>query len=122
MLSIFESCESIIRINFEITAFSNDGSEFVSCSKDHRLIVWTDSEDCSSFKECFQCDMSMFDWKHTWASQFNDDDSKLMVSGVISEINGEIAIFSTGRRSHDKTSKHGQYQFLCRVINDPYDM
>ena len=64
----------------------------------------------------------MFDWKHTWASQFNEDDSKLMVSGVISEINGEIAIFSTGRRSHDKTSKHGQYQFLCRVINDPYDM
>ena len=35
---------------------------------------------------------------------------------------GEIAIFSTGRYSYDQTTKHGQYQFLCRVINDPYDM
>ena len=45
-----------------------------------------------------------------------------MVSGVVSHIHGEIAIFSTGRHSHDQTTKHGQYQFLCRVINDPYDM
>ena len=44
-------------------------------------------------------------WRHTWAAQFSPDDSKLMVSGVVSDISGEIAIFDTGRDSEAKLSK-----------------
>ena len=43
--------------------FCHDGSEFVSCSKDHRLIIWTDQDaQDGDFHECFDLDMSMFDW------------------------------------------------------------
>ena len=49
-----------------------------------------------------------------------------MVSGVVSDIRGEIAIFDTGRgsdsRPFTKSKKHGLYKILNRVVNDPYDM
>ena len=54
-------------------------------------------------------------WMHTWASQFNPGDTKLLVSGVVNEVGGEVAVFSTGRGTTE------QYEFLCRMVNDPYD-
>ena len=91
--------------------FSHDGRQLVSCSKDNRFIVWMSEKD-GKFQPRFVQDMEQYQWKHTWASQFNRDDTLLMVSGVISDVNGEIAIFRSG----------ANYSFLCRIINDPYDM
>ena len=93
--------------------FSHSGDQLVSCSKDNRFIVWTLNIDL--FSPHFVQDMTMYEWRHTWASQFNSTDSLLMVSGVVSEVNGEIAIFRTGRAKVDKG-----YSFLCRIINNPY--
>ena len=49
-----------------------------------------------------------------------------MVSGVVSDIRGEIAIFDTGRdsdsRPSGKSKQHGLYKILNRVVNNPYDM
>ena len=73
-----------------------------------------------------QANDSTFQWRHTWAAQFCPNDSKLMVSGVVSDIRGEIAIFDTGRYSESrpsrKSNQHGLYKILNRVVNDPYDM
>ena len=73
-----------------------------------------------------QANESTFQWRHTWAAQFCPNDSKLMVSGVVSDIRGEIAIFDTGRDSESRPSRkskqHGLYKILNRVVNDPYDM
>ena len=52
---------------------------------------------------------------HTWASQFNPGDTKLLVSGVVNDVGGEVAVFSTGRGTTER------YEFLCRMVNDPYD-
>ena len=43
------------------------------------MIIWTDqNEDTSSiagtFRMCYEMDMSDFDWQHTWASQYNEND------------------------------------------------
>ena len=107
--------------------FSNDGLEFASCSKDHNLIIWTDQENTDGiFQKCFQIDMkSNFGWEYTWASEYNEDDTKLLVSGVIDYEfgEGEIAIFNTGRASSDTKKTFGpRYQFLFKVTNYPYDM
>lgn len=40
-----------------------------------------------------------------------------MLAGVCSQIGGELAIFSTGRSDGSDI-----YTFLCRVVNDPYDV
>ena len=40
--------------------------------------------------------MGHYDWIHTWAAQYSPLDTKLMVGGVVDEMSGEIAIFSTG--------------------------
>jgi len=108
--------------------FSHDGSELVSCSKDRTFMVWTDEtdKDDGKFHCCYANDMSKYEWRHTWAAQFCPNDSKLMVSGVVSDIRGEIAIFDTGRYSESrpsrKSNQHGLYKILNRVVNDPYDM
>ena len=52
---------------------------------------------------------------HTWASQYNPSDTKLLVSGVVNAVGGEVAVFSTGRGTTER------YEFLCRMVNDPYD-
>ncbi len=62
-----------------------------------------------------------FNWMHTWAAQFSPRDTKLMVSGVVSDVGGEVVIFSTGR-AEDGDGNGGEYKFLCRLINDPYDV
>lgn len=68
-------------------------------------------------------DMSIIQWMHTWGSEYSPDDSKVLVAGVVGSLHGELAIFSTGRGSHDDetASSHGNYQLMCRVMNDPYD-
>ena len=43
--------------------------------------------------------MGHYDWIHTWAAQYSPLDTKLMVGGVVDEMSGEIAIFSTGAYS-----------------------
>ena len=47
---------------------------------------------------------STFQWLYPLAAQFCPNDSKLMVSGRLSEISGEIAIFDTGRDSQSRPS------------------
>ena len=96
--------------------FSHNAQQLVSCSKDNHFIVWMTSDD-QTFQPHFVQDMEEYRWKHTWASQFNLDDTLLMVSGVVSDVNGEIAIFRTGWGDEEM-----KYSFLCRIINDPYDM
>ena len=37
--------------------------------------------------------MTRYGWIYTWSTKFNNNDSLLMVSGVCTEVDGEIAIF-----------------------------
>lgn len=99
-------------------AFSHDGNDLVSCSKDHKIIIWQREKNGVHFKKHFLQDMGIYNWVHTWAAQFNSSDTRLMVAGVVDQISGEIAIFNTGR---DGSSSAG-YMFMCRVVNDPYDV
>ena len=59
--------------------------------------------------------MARCGWMHTWASQYNPSDTKLLVSGVVNAVGGEVAVFSTGRGTTER------YEFLCLMVNDPYD-
>lgn len=101
-------------------AFSHDGQDFASSSKDHQVNVFARNGDSGEYKTIFFKDMSMYNWCHTWAAQYSPNDTKLMVSGVVASIGGEVAIFSTGRTSGD--GKKSEYKMMCRVINDPYDI
>ena len=78
----------------------------------------------ASFTFCWD-NQSTFQWLHPLTAQFSTNDSKLLVSGVVSEIRGEIAIYDTGRESQSRPSResknHGNYRILNRVVNDPYD-
>ncbi len=95
-------------------SFSHDGRQIASCSKDNRVIVWNADE--TTYSCHFSRMMDGLMWKHTWAAQYSPDDALLMVAGVTSTIGGEVAVFETGR------DKGEQYVFLCRVVNDPYDV
>ena len=94
--------------------FSHDGKQISSCSKDHHILIWNGSEE-GHFTEHYRLDMAHYGWMHTWASQYNRSDTKLLVSGVVNSVGGEVAVFSTGRGTTEK------YEFLCRMVNDPYD-
>lgn len=95
--------------------FSHDGTEIVSCSKDHKIIVWKQANGIFSLH--FSQDMFGYNWLHTWAAQFNESDTRLMVAGVVDQVSGEIAIFATGR-----DGPNTEYSLICRVVNDPYDV
>lgn len=94
--------------------------------------------------EAFFFDMALYDWSQTWISQFSPDDTKLMVAGAVDWGEGELAIYSTGNTTPNALirvavlGKHcssfqlamcfagrgtteQQYQYLCRVRNDPCD-
>ena len=96
-------------------AFSNDGMEFVSCSKDQSFIVWKKkTEDlCTKFECHHQQDMAVYNWLQTYSSQYSPSDTKLLVSGVSNEGGGEIAIFLKG---------NNRYSLTHRVRNDPFDL
>ena len=96
-------------------AFSHDGKQISSCSKDHYVIIWNHRYEDGSFSEHYRRDMAQCGWMHTWASQYNPGDTKLLVSGVVNDVGGEVAVFSTGRGTTER------YEFLCRMVNDPYD-
>ena len=73
-------------------SFSNSGNHFVTCSKDGYLMVWN-IDKCGMTSLRYSKDMKTHSWNFTWASKFNANDTMLLVAGVISDINGEIAIF-----------------------------
>lgn len=72
-------------------------------------------------------------WRYTQYSQFNDDGTMLLLSGVhqpSNNINGEIAIYLVDRKftfRHLKftlfyTGMNQCLHFRCRVMNKPYDV
>ena len=61
------------------------------------MIVWRTDEN-GEFKSHVDIDMEAYQWLHTWAAQYSPSDTKLMVAGVVNEMGGEVAIFSTGTR------------------------
>ena len=60
------------------------------------MIVWKRNSD-GNFEYHYIIDMGRYEWRHTWAAQYSPLDTRLMVAGVVSDMSGEIAIFSTGR-------------------------
>lgn len=94
-------------------AFSRDGQDLASCSKDHFLRIWRKkSPQSDEFVEAQCLDMSLYDWFNTWAVYFSRDDSKLLIGGVLDTVHGEVAIFQRGET----------YRFLCKSVNDPFDV
>lgn len=92
--------------------FNSDGSMFATCSKDCTLKVCKIFMDQTNFPASFfqiwetsyPCvllhdkDMTYpFHWQYTQFSQFNSDDSLILVSGALSKSNtssGEIIVFA----------------------------
>ena len=82
----------------------------INITKDRKLIVWNQDEH-RRFSLHFSIDMGIFNWIHTWAAQYNCDDTKLMLAGVVNHVGGEVAIFKTGTVI---------YNFLIQVDFDKY--
>ena len=38
-------------------------------------------------------DMKVHDWRYTWAAKYNTTDTMLLVSGVLDEVDGMVAVF-----------------------------
>ncbi|XP_068020298.1 F-box/WD repeat-containing protein 5 [Melanerpes formicivorus] len=93
-------------------SFSHSGSLFASCSKDCTVKIWSNELDI-----CLQHSSNMrpYNWSYTQFSQFNSDDSLLLVSGVFvgphNSSSGEIAVISMEN-----------FTLLSRVRNKPYDV
>lgn len=91
-------------------AFSHNGFMFASCSKDCTIKVWSNDVEVSVL---YSESMRQYTWKHTQFSQFNEDDSLLLVSGVHfgphNASSGEIAVFNLD-----------DFTLLSRVRNKPY--
>ncbi len=121
-------CDEVLHVSF-----SHDGRQIASCSKvrkielfssgitffffqDNRVIVWNHDPVRGRFSRHYTRPMSSLSWRHTWAAQYSPADTRLMVAGVTSSVGGEVAIFRTGRGEDE------EYRFLCRVVNDPYDV
>uniref|UniRef100_A0A0K2TNE3 F-box domain-containing protein n=1 Tax=Lepeophtheirus salmonis TaxID=72036 RepID=A0A0K2TNE3_LEPSM len=93
-------------------SFSNDSLYFVTCSKDCKAIIWRTKD--LEIDEIHN--MSKYGWMFTWASKFSPSDKRLLISGVVDEIGGEIVVME-----RSKEYPHN-FQKLCRVMNDPYDV
>ncbi|XP_044296088.1 F-box/WD repeat-containing protein 5 isoform X2 [Varanus komodoensis] len=79
-------------------SFSHDGCLFASCSKDCTIKVWRNDLQPSLLHSA---SLKEFNWSYTQFSEFNADDSLLLVSGVFagphsSSSSGEIAVISLG--------------------------
>ncbi|XP_054154211.1 F-box/WD repeat-containing protein 5-like [Oppia nitens] len=95
-------------------SFAHSGRMFSSCSKDGFVMVWTTESWPTRLK--YSADMKDYSWSYTQFSQFNQDDSLLLVSGVHfgpHTASGEIAVFNLGADN---------FQLQCRVLNKPYDV
>ncbi|XP_010135625.1 PREDICTED: F-box/WD repeat-containing protein 5, partial [Buceros rhinoceros silvestris] len=76
-------------------SFSHSGCLFASCSKDCTVKIWSNELDISLQHSS---NMRPYNWSYTQFSQFNSDDSLLLVSGVFvgphNSSSGEIAVIS----------------------------
>nr|XP_056716374.1 F-box/WD repeat-containing protein 5 [Euleptes europaea] len=93
-------------------SFSHNGYMFASCSKDCTIKIWNND---LKFSLLHSSNMKKFNWSYTQFSQFNADDSLLLVSGVFmgprTSSSGEIAVISLEN-----------FTLLSRVRNKPYDV
>nr|XP_033816532.1 F-box/WD repeat-containing protein 5 isoform X1 [Geotrypetes seraphini]XP_033816533.1 F-box/WD repeat-containing protein 5 isoform X1 [Geotrypetes seraphini]XP_033816534.1 F-box/WD repeat-containing protein 5 isoform X1 [Geotrypetes seraphini]XP_033816535.1 F-box/WD repeat-containing protein 5 isoform X1 [Geotrypetes seraphini] len=93
-------------------SFSHNGYLFASCSKDCTVKIWN-NDLVISLLHSFN--MRPYNWSYTQFSQFNADDSLLLVSGVFvgphNSSSGEIAVISLEN-----------FTLLSRVRNKPYDV
>ncbi|XP_009469780.1 PREDICTED: F-box/WD repeat-containing protein 5 [Nipponia nippon] len=93
-------------------SFSHSGCLFASCSKDCTVKIWSNELDISLQHSS---NMRPYNWSYTQFSQFNSDDSLLLVSGVFvgphNSSSGEIAVISMEN-----------FTLLSRVRNKPYDV
>ncbi|CAG0918516.1 unnamed protein product [Notodromas monacha] len=92
--------------------FSHDGRFFVTCSMDNFVHVWESG--FPSYMKYYQ-NMQEFRWIFPQYSQFNEDSTLLLVSGVICEREavGEIVVFSI---------EESGLNFRCRIESRPYDL
>ncbi|XP_015449819.1 F-box/WD repeat-containing protein 5 isoform X2 [Pteropus alecto] len=93
-------------------SFSHSGCQFASCSKDCTVKIWNNDLTISLLHSA---DMRPYNWSYTQFSQFNQDDSLLLASGVFlgphNSSSGEIAVISLDN-----------FALLSRVRNKPYDV
>ena len=63
-------------------AFSHDGNEFASCSKDNKVIIWKKFLD-GYYMPSETIDMSIYDWTCPAQAHYSPSDTKIMVLFLI---------------------------------------